>query len=151
MVRLCSLQVLNSNSSMLPDICNYCKCIITDLMPCWKHNKLLINNDFAIVIERLAECNATVKHSLITPQWVNLWRLSFISGRGGRELWLHRQWRQQRRADRVLRPVVRSLQEPGAQIQRAGREGEGTISHRTSSVKILLWIKAAFYLFCVQT
>lgn len=43
------------------------------------------------------------------------------------ELWLHRQRWQQRRADRVLCPMVWTLQESGAQIQRAGRKGEEEI------------------------
>lgn len=46
------------------------------------------------------------------------------SGGGCRELRLHRQRRQQRRPHRVLRSLVRTLQEPGAQVQGAGREGE---------------------------
>lgn len=48
---------------------------------------------------------------------------SVFPGCGGWELWLHRQRRQQRRPHRVLRAVVRPLQESGAQIQGAGREG----------------------------
>lgn len=50
------------------------------------------------------------------------------AGAGGGELWLDRQRRQQGRSDRVLRSLVWPLQEPGAQIQGAGREGESSWS-----------------------
>lgn len=58
------------------------------------------------------------------------------AGCGGRELWLHRQWRQQRCSDRVLRSMVRPLQEPGTQVQGAGREGES----QNQDVLDYLWL-----------